>query len=158
YRYRDAGRGVNLDAGQDNRQSEGKDNKNYATVFPTPSLRAASWDLALERRIGAAIGDETAASRNNMLLAPCMNIIRHPYWGRTQEVYGEDMYLIGRMSTAFTVGIQEYVVACAKHWAANNIEQDRALQDAVMNEQTLREIYGRHFEMVVQDGAVGCIM
>ncbi len=155
YRYRDAGRGVNLDAGQDNRRDDGE---NFATVFPTPSLRAASWDLDLERRIGVAIGDETAASLNNMLLAPCMNIIRHPYWGRTQEVYGEDMYLVGRMSTAFTVGIQEYVVACAKHWAGNNIEKGRSKQDAIMTEQTLREVYGRHFEMVVQDGAVGCIM
>lgn len=155
YRYRDAGRGVNLDAGQDNRRDDGD---NFATVFPTPSLRAASWDLDLERRIGAAIGDETAASLNNMLLAPCMNIIRHPYWGRTQEVYGEDMYLVGRMSTAFTVGIQEHVVACAKHWAANNIEEGRSKQDAIMTEQTLREVYGRHFEMVVQDGGVGCIM
>lgn len=45
YRYRDAGRGVNLDAGQDNRSH---DDKNYATAFPAPSLRAASWDLDLE--------------------------------------------------------------------------------------------------------------
>lgn len=155
YRYRDAGRGVNLDAGQDNR----KDNKqNYATAFPAPSLRAASWDLDLERRLGSAIGDETAASKNNMNLGPCMNIVRHPFWGRTQETYGEDMYGIGRMSTAYTVGTQEYVVACAKHFAANNIEYHRSQQDAVMTEQTLREVYGRHFEMVVQDGSVGCIM
>ena len=80
--YRDAGRGVNLDAGQANRPDDGN---NFATVFPTPSVRAASWDLDLERRVGAAIGDETAASKNNVLLAPCMNIIRHPYWGRAQE-------------------------------------------------------------------------
>ncbi len=155
YNYRDAGRGVNLDAGQHNRTN---DKNNYATAFPAPSARAASWDVVLERRIGAAIGDETAASLNNMNLGPCMNIIRHPYWGRTQETYGEDMYHIGRMASAYTVGVQEYVVACAKHFAANNIEKFRSKNDAVMTEQTLREIYGRHFEMVVQDGAVGCIM
>jgi beta-glucosidase len=155
YRYRDAGRGVNLDAGQDNRPDDGN---NFATVFPTASLRAASWDLDLERRIGAAIGDETAASRNNALLAPTMNIVRHPFWGRTQETYGEDTYHIGRMATAFTVGVQEYVVACARHFAANNIEKQRYAQNSIMTEQTLREIYGRHFEMVVQDGGVGCIM
>lgn len=155
YYYRDAGRGVNLDQPQQNRP---KDDKNFVTAFPAPSLRAASWDLGLERRVGAAIGDETAASKNNMLLAPCMNIIRHPYWGRTQETYGEDMYGIGRMATAFTVGIQETVAACAKHFAANNIEKQRSKQDAVMTEQTLREIYGRHFEMVVQDGGVACVM
>lgn len=155
YRYRDAGRGVNLDAGQDNRPDDGN---NFATAFPSPSLRAASWDVVLERRIGAAIGDETVASKNNMLLGPCMNIVRHPFWGRTQETYGEDMYHVGRMASAFTVGVQEYVVGCAKHWAGNNIEDGRATQNAVMTEQTLREIYGRHFEMVVQDGGMGCIM
>ncbi len=154
FRYRDAGRGVALDAGQDNRL----DQKNFSTAFPTPSLRAASWDLDLERRIGAAIGDETAASNNNALLAPCMNLVRHPYWGRTQETYGEDPYLVGRMATAFTVGAQQYVMACAKHFLANNIERLRSMQDAVMSEQTLREIYGRHFEMVVQDAGVGCVM
>jgi beta-glucosidase len=155
YKYRDAGRGVNMDAGQNDRADDGN---NFATAFPVPSLRAASWDVDLERRIGAAIGDETAASKNNMNLGPCMNIVRHPYWGRTQETYGEDMYSIGRMATAYTVGTQEYVVACAKHWAANNVELKRAAQNAVMDEQTLREVYGRHFEMVVQDGAIGCIM
>src|SRR5262245_27199315 len=82
YNYRDAGRGVNLDAGQPDRAHTGG---NYSTVFPAPSMRAASWDLDLEKRVGAAAGDETVASHNNMLLAPCMNIIRHPYWGRTQE-------------------------------------------------------------------------
>lgn len=155
YRYRDAGRGVNLDAGQDNRPH---DDKNYATAFPAPSLRAASWDLDLEWRVGFAMGDETAASKNNMLLAPCMNIIRHPFWGRTQETYGEDSFHIGRMASAFTAGLQQVVVGCAKHFAANNVEENRMNQDAVMSEQTLREIYGRHFEMVIRDGGVGCIM
>jgi beta-glucosidase len=155
FRYRDGARGVNLDAAQDNRSHDGG---NFATVFPAPSVRAASWDLELERRVGMAIGDETAASRNNVLLAPCINVVRHPYWGRTQETYGEDTYHIGRMATAFTVGVQQYVVACATHFAANNIEKGRTHQNAIMNEQTLREIYGRHFEMVVQDGGVGCVV
>jgi beta-glucosidase len=155
YNYRDAGHGVNLDAGQKNRANDGN---NFATAFPTASIRAASWDLELEKRVGEASGDETAGSKNNMLLAPCMNIIRHPYWGRTQETYSEDSYHIGRMASAYTVGLQEYVTGCAKHFAANNIEKGRSTQNAIMNEQTLREIYGRHFEMVVQDGGIGCIM
>ncbi|HYQ04123.1 MAG TPA: glycoside hydrolase family 3 C-terminal domain-containing protein [Polyangiaceae bacterium] len=156
YNYRDGDHGVNLDAGQpNNRKTDGKD---YSTAFPSTSVRAASWDLALEKRVGEAIGDEVAASRNNLLVAPTMNIVRHPYWGRTQETYGEDSYHIGRMATAFTIGLQEYVVGCASHFAANNIEKNRTNQDAIMNEQTLREIYGRHFEMVIQDGAVGCVL
>ncbi|HYP76433.1 MAG TPA: glycoside hydrolase family 3 N-terminal domain-containing protein [Polyangiaceae bacterium] len=155
YWYRDAGRGVNLDAGQPNREADGDA---FSTVFPAPSVRAASWDLDLEKRVGEAVGDEAAASLNNVLLAPAMNIVRHPYWGRAQETYGEDMYHLGRMASAFTVGVQEYVLACAKHFAANNIEKWRSSQNALMNEQTLREIYGRHFEMVVQDAGVGCVM
>ncbi len=155
FRYRDSGRGVNLDAGQRNRPEDGKD---YSTAYPTPSLRAASWDLDLEMRVGEAIGDEVAASSNNALLAPCMNIVRHPYWGRIQETYGEDTYHVGRMATAFTVGVQRHVLACAKHFAANNVEKGRSEYNAVMTEQTLREMYGRHFEMVVQDGGVGCVM
>ncbi|MDQ2643181.1 MAG: glycoside hydrolase family 3 C-terminal domain-containing protein [Myxococcota bacterium] len=155
YRYRDAGRGVNLAAGQDNRQSDGKDT---STVFPTQSARAASWDVDLEFRIGEAIGEETMTSKNNMLLAPCMNIIRHPYWGRTQETYSEDMFHTGRMASAMTAGIQQRVVACPKHYAANNVENNRANQNAVMTEQTLREVYVKHFEMVVKEGGAGCIM
>lgn len=155
YRYRDAGHGVNLDAGQDNRP---KDANNFATNFPQASTRGASWDVELEWRLGEAMGDETAASKNNMLLAPCMNIIRHAFWGRTQETYGEDTYHVGRMASALTAGIQQHVAACAKHFAANNVEKGRANQDALMDEQTLREIYARHFEMVVQDGGVACIM
>lgn len=155
YRYRDAGHGVNLDAGQDNRPNDGN---NFATAFPQQSTRGASWDLELEWALGEAMGDETAASKNNMLLGPCMNIIRHAYWGRTQEVYGEDTYHMGRMASAWTAGLQQHIAACAKHYAANNVEQNRANQDALMDEQTLREIYGRHFEMVVRDGGVSCIM
>jgi beta-glucosidase len=159
YRYRDAGKGVNLDAGQDNRPSDGN---NFATTFPAPSLRAASWDMDLEWRVGQAMGDEVATTRNNMLLAPCINIVRHPYWGRTQETYGEDTYHIGRMASAFAAGLQQVVVGCAKHFAGNNVERNRANQNAVMlppdTDQTLREIYGRHFEMVIRDGGVGCIM
>jgi beta-glucosidase len=159
YQYRDAGRGVNLAAGQPNTRNSSKREKgNFSTTFPCESARAASWDLDLEYAIGEAAGDETMGSLNNMLLAPCMNIIRHPFWGRTQETYSEDMFHTGRMATAMTAGIQSHVIACAKHFAANNVESLRFEQDAKMNEQTLREIYGRHFEMVVQDGGIGCVM
>ncbi len=157
WQYRDAGRGVNLAAPQKGPERP-NDGNNFSTVFPAESARAASWDTNLEYDVGEAMGDEVMASHNMMLLAPCMNIIRHPFWGRTQETYGEDSYHIGRMASALTAGIQQHVSACAKHYAANNVENNRANQDAVMDEQTLREIYARHFEMVVQDGGVSCVM
>jgi beta-glucosidase len=154
YFYRDAARGVNLDARQEQREFV----NNYATVFPVASARGASFDLDLEYRIGEAIADETVASQNTMLLAPCMNILRHPYWGRSQETYGEDVFHLGRMASALTAGLQTNVVACAKHFAANNVENGRDNNNADMDEQTLREIYSRHFEMVIEEGGVGCIM
>lgn len=155
YMYRDAGHGLNLAARQQDRTTDGND---YATVMPTASARGASFDLELEYRIGMALGDETVASKNTMLLAPCMNILRHPYWGRAQETYGEDVFHLGRMASALAAGIQKYVAACAKHFAGNNIEDGRANQNAKMDEQTLREIYARHFEMVVKEAGVACVM
>ena len=71
------------------------------------------------------MGDELVAAKMSMFLVPCVNILRHPYWGRAQETYGEDSFLLGRIGTGLTAGIQEYSAACAKHWAANNIERDR---------------------------------
>lgn len=155
FRFRDAGRGVSLDHGQDNRPDDGN---NFSTAFPTESLRAATWNVELERRIGAAIGDETAAAKNNALVGPSADLLRHPYWGRAQESYGEDPYLVGRMATAYTAGAQEYVMACAMHFAGYGVEKQRAIHNAVLSEQALREIYTRPFEMVVRDGGVGCVL
>lgn len=154
YMWRDGPHGVNLEARQHDRPNQG----NYSTAFPTSVGQGATFDLELLMRLGEAMGDETVASRNTVLLAPCMNILRHPFWGRAQETFGEDSFHLGRVASAVTVGIQQHVVGCAKHWAANNIEVNRFNLNAQLDEQTLREVYGRHFEMVIQDGGIGCVM
>jgi beta-glucosidase len=131
----------------------------YATVFPTASTRGAAFDMALEEQIGEAIGDEEVAVKSTLLLAPVINILRHPAWGRAQETYGEDSFLLGRLGTAFVDGVQQYLPACAKHFAAYNIENGRQSGNvSVLDEQTAYESYGRHFEMVIQDAGVACIM
>jgi beta-glucosidase len=150
--FRDGPRGVNLAA----QLPTGKDG--YSTTFPVPIARGAAFDMDLEYRIGLAVGDETIASGNTMLLAPTVNILRHPAWGRAQETYGEDPYLLGRLGSAFVAGVQTYLPACVKHYAANNIENGRGSANAEMDEQTLREIYARHFEMIVKDAGVACVM
>ncbi len=154
YYFRDGPRGVNLEARQHNRERR----DDYSTAFPAPVAQGASFDLDLLFRVGEAMGDETVASRNTMLLLPCMNILRHPYWGRAQETFGEDTWHVGRIASAITAGLQTYTAACAKHYTANNIEEDRFNEVAHMNEQTLRETYLGHFEMVVKEGGVACIM
>jgi beta-glucosidase len=154
FTFRDGPRGVNLDAPiQATGTVHGK-----STVFPVPMARGATWDMDLEYQIGLAIGDEMVAASQTMMLAPTINILRHPLWGRAQETYGEDPFQLGRLGTALVAGIQTYVPTCAKHFAANNIEKQRASKNAAMDEQTLREIYARHFEMVIRDGGVACIM
>jgi beta-glucosidase len=154
YTFRDGPRGVNLDAPIKATGSM----HSKSTVFPVPAARGATFDLDLEYRIGQAIGDEMVASSQTMMLAPTINILRHPLWGRAQETYGEDVFLLGRMGTASVAGIQEYVGTCVKHYAGNNIEKDRANDNAEMDEQTLYEIYAQHFEMVIKDGGVACVM
>src|SRR5580704_14283564 len=152
YKFRDGPRGVCLAANLPNNET------GYSTVFPVGSLRGASFDTALEKQIGKDMGDEVVASGHSMILAPVINILRHPAWGRAQETYGEDSYHLGTMGSAYVEGAQQYVPACAKHFAANNVENGRQGDIAIMDEQTLYEIYGRHFEMVIQDCGVACIM
>jgi beta-glucosidase len=150
--FRDASRGINFAV--DLTTPTG----GFATAFPVSMARGASFDLDLENRIGQAVGDEMVASGHTMILAPCVNILRHPLWGRASETYGEDSFHLGRMGSAYTLGLQQYVAACAKHYAANNIENGRQSANAVLDEQTLREIYARHFEMIIKDGGIAGIM
>ena len=162
FRYRDASRGVNF--GEDingthpNHIAEDGQKVGYATEFPVSMARGAAFDLDLEYAIGEAIGDEMQAAKETLLLAPCMNVLRHPYWGRAQEVYGEDSYQTGRLSSAMVFGIQEHIAANAKHYMAYDVEAARQTNVSNMDEQTLREIYGRHFRMVAQDSGVASAM
>lgn len=130
-----------------------------ATAFPVGMARGATWDPELERRVGEAIAREARARGANVLLAPTINILRHPRWGRAQETYGEDPWHIGEMAVGFVQGVQaQKVVASAKHYAVNSIENTRFDVDVQIDERALREIYLPHFRRVVEDGQVGSVM
>jgi len=162
YQWRDGPHGINLEAGLDWRtggfRKTAPGYTNYSTSFPTSVAQGATFDVDLIRRMGEAMGDETAASGHNVLLTPCMNLLRNPLWGRAQETFGEDVFHLGRIGTAQLWGLQEHVTGCAKHYIANNIELQRMYINATMDERAMREVYARHFEMVVRDGGVGCMM
>ncbi|HTR19420.1 MAG TPA: glycoside hydrolase family 3 N-terminal domain-containing protein [Gemmatimonadales bacterium] len=164
FRYRDASRGMNLGEDMDGSLPNASGMKvggqyvGYSTSFPVSMARGAAFDLDLEAAVGEAIGDEMQAAQQTLLLAPCMNLLRHPFWGRAQETYGEDPYHIGRLASAMVVGIQQHIAADAKHYMGYDVETDRQTNDSDMDEQTLREIYGRHFRMVVQDSGVASVM
>jgi beta-glucosidase len=153
FQFSDGPRGVNLDA------VKPTGSQGYSTVFPAASGRGATFDVDLEYEIGVAMGDELIAAGRTMMLAPTVNILRHPAWGRSEETYGEDSFLLGRLGSAYVAGVQTYAPACAKHYAANNIERNRdSGAVAQMDEQTLQEVYARHFGMIIRDGGVSCIM
>jgi len=128
-----------------------------ATTFPVGAARGATFDRDLEARVGEAIGAEALARGANVLLAPTMNLLRHPRWGRAQETYGEDGFHVGEMAVAFVGGVQAHVLASAKHFALYSIEDDRFTVDVQADERTLREVYLPHFRRVVAAG-VGSVM
>ena len=129
-----------------------------ATAFPVGMARGATWDRELEERVGEAMGREVRAKGGSVLLAPTINILSHPRCGRAQETYGEDPLHLGQMGVAFIRGAQRHVVASAKHFALNNIENTRYWVNVSVDERTLREIYLPHFRMAVQEGHVGSVM
>lgn len=142
----DGPRGVSIGAGN-------------ATAFPVGSARGATWDPALEHRVGVAMAKETRAKGASVLLAPTVNILRHPRWGRSQETYGEEPFLIGRMGVGFIGGVQsQSVLASVKHFAVNSIEDTRFTVDVSVDERTLREVYLEPFEMAVRDAQVASVM
>ena len=129
-----------------------------ATTFPVGMARGATWEPELEQRIGAAMGRELRGSGGNVLLAPTINILRHPSWGRSQETYGEDVHHLSRMGVAFVQGVQQYALANPKHYAVNSIEDTRFDVDVTVDERTLREIYLPHFRAAVQEGGAASVM
>jgi beta-glucosidase len=129
-----------------------------STCFPVSMARGASFDVDLEERIGDAIGRELRAHGANLFGGVCINLLRHPAWGRAQETYGEDPFLLGEMGAALVRGVQRHnVVATVKHFAANSLENARFHVDVRIDERALREVYLRHFERCVDAGA-GAVM
>ncbi|WP_376796432.1 glycoside hydrolase family 3 C-terminal domain-containing protein [Thermogemmatispora sp.] len=129
------------------------------TAFPAPEALAASWDPTLARLYGQALGSEEWGKGANVALAPTVNILRNPQWGRSFETLGEDPYLTGTLASADIQGIQsQHVIATVKHYAANNQEYHRTTVSANVDERTLHEIYLPAFEAAVRQGGVGAVM
>ncbi|MCO4747494.1 MAG: glycoside hydrolase family 3 C-terminal domain-containing protein [Proteobacteria bacterium] len=129
-----------------------------ATAFPVGMARGATWDPVLEQRVGEAIGREVKAKGANVLLAPTVNILRHPLWGRAQETYGEDPHHMGRMGAGFVTGAQTQVIADAKHFAVNSIEDTRFDVSVSIDERALHEVYLPHFKHIIHEAHVGSVM
>lgn len=125
------------------------------TCFPVSMLRGASFDDELEYRIGEVFAKEASALDANLFAGICINLLRNPMWGRAQETYGEDPYLLGKMGVALTRAMQDNgIIACPKHYALNSIEDLRFSVNATADERTLHEVYLPHFKKCVDAGAM----
>lgn len=129
------------------------------SLLPIGTLLACSFDPQLVEKVYSAVADEMFAKGSDVLLAPGMNIHRNPLCGRNFEYYSEDPYLTGKIAAAAVKGIQSHgASACPKHFACNNQEFRRNMNDSRLSERALREIYLKGFEICVREARPKNIM
>lgn len=122
--------------------------------FPCATSLAATWDLDLIRDVGRALGAQARQMGVDILLAPTVNLHRHPFGGRNFECFSEDPLLTALAATAYVTGVESTGVACCvKHLVGNDTEFERYTIDSVIDDAVLRELYLVPFEAVVRAGA-----
>ena len=148
------------------------------TMFPISIAAGATWDVNLVHEEATTISDEARAIYNGwhrdpkfpgehkglIYRAPVINIERNPYWGRNEEAYSEDPYLTGRMAVAYVKGLQgddpRYLklVSTLKHYAVNNVEENRQSLSAKVPERMLYEYWLPHFRDAIVEGQAQSVM
>ena len=138
-----------------------------ATSFPQVLALASTWDPELVKKVFTAAADEMASSGTNQAFTPVLDLARDPRWGRTEETYGEDPYLVSRMGVAAIQGLQgpsfpidrHHVLATMKHYAAHGQpESGTNIAPANYSERELRETFLVPFKAAVQEARVGSVM
>ncbi len=162
----------------------------HATSFPTNFASTMSWDPSLVYAESTAISDEARGfldkslwntGQNNIgpspsdygsltYWAPTVNLDRDPRWGRTDEAFGEDPYLAGRMAGAFVNGYQGQsmdgrpltgylkVAATAKHYLMNNVEGNRMTGSSNTSDANIRDYYTAQFQNLTEQDHVSGVM
>ncbi|MFD8214791.1 glycoside hydrolase family 3 N-terminal domain-containing protein [Streptomyces sp. NPDC059697] len=130
-----------------------------ATIYPTSLGMAATFDPALIRRVGEAIGSDMAEAGVHQGLAPVVDVIRDYRWGRCEETFGEDPYLVGELAEAYVLGVQSAgVVATLKHFAGYSASMGgRNHAPAQLGRRELFDVILPPFERLVAAG-VGSVM
>lgn len=128
-------------------------------LIPIGTLLASSFDEELVYEVYCAVAQEMKSRGSDVLLGPGMNIHRNVLCGRNFEYYSEDPYLTGKIGAAAVRGIQSQGgAACPKHFACNNQEFRRTINDARVSERALRQIYLKGFEICIKEAEPKNIM
>jgi len=140
----------------------------HGTCFPQAIALASTWDPDLIKKTAEAIAKEARALGVHHVYSPMLGVVRDPRWGRTEESYGEDPYLVSQIGVAFIKGLQgtgkkrfdkDHVLATAKHFVADG-QPFAGLNRGPMeiSERTLHEVFLPPFRAAVEEAGVGCIM
>lgn len=130
-----------------------------SALLPNGTALASTWNGELVSEVYALLGKEMLARGSDVLLAPGMNIHRNPLCGRNFEYFSEDPLVAGMSAAAVVKGLQSTgVSACPKHFSCNNQETRRTVNDSVVCERALREIYLKGFEICVKTAHPKTIM
>ncbi len=135
-----------------------------ATVFPQAIGVASTWEPELNRLLADAVRTQMRAMGSHQGLSPVLDVVRDPRWGRTEETYGEDPYLVARMGAAFVRGLQgdslaEGVIATAKHFVGYGASEGGLnWAPAHLPPRLLREVYLYPFETAVREAGLQSVM
>lgn len=131
-----------------------------AATFPTPLAWGASFDPDLVEAVGEAIGRSMRDIGVHQGLAPVLDVIRDPRWGRVDECIAEDPYVVGTIGTAYVRGLQSAGVhATLKHFVGYSGSQaGRNHAPVHLGRRELQDVFLPPFEMAIRDGGVRSVM
>jgi beta-glucosidase len=135
-----------------------------ATQFPQAIGLASTWDEELVGEVADAIRVQMVAVGARHSLSPVLDVARDARWGRVEETYGEDPYLVGRLGTAYVRGLQgedlrEGVIATGKHFLGYALSEGGMNHAPVqLGPRELREVYAEPFSAAIRDAGLASVM
>lgn len=142
--------------------------KDSATIFPQAIAMASTWNPELIEHVGHIVAKESRAFGIHQCYTPMLGVVRDVRWGRTEESYGEDPYLVGKIGAAYIQGLQgmgnrrfdsEHIIATAKHFVADGEPMAGANGAAHdVSDYTLQNIHLYPFRLAINEAQIGSIM
>jgi beta-glucosidase len=136
------------------------------TLFPQAVALGSTWDPDLLKEMFTTVAEEVRASGNTLVLAPVLDLSRDPRYGRVEEMYSEDPYLVGQLGVAAVRGLQgdepqlgqNHVFATAKHFVHGQPENGTNLGPNDFSERTMRQVFLYPFQKVVEEAHIAAVM